>query len=305
MIFPLPGIPLIPGPVNKPGARGSVAGVPCLWNGDTLHIIYTEDDDDRTGSMKSTVRKDPKSYRERDYRRMQSQDDLVPSHIRVSETDLHILADRNVEVEAKELVLRYRMQIESYIARHPEFLTALSPLPFDNLAPPIVRDMLSAGKRADVGPMAAVAGVLSEYVGRDLLAGGIQEVIVENGGDIFLKRNKSCTVAIFAGQSSLSCKVGVVVAAGAMPAAVCTSSGTVGHSLSFGEADSVTVLASSTALADAVATRLGNEVGSAHGGEAGMRRTLALSRQFAGIDAVVVICGELMGVVGEVELVGL
>lgn len=270
-----------------------------------LCIYYNIVYDDRMGCMKSTVRKDPKSYRERDYRRMQSHGDLVSSHVRVSETDLHILADRNVEVQAKELVLRYRMQIESYIARHPEFLTALSPLPFDNLAPPIVRDMISAGEAADVGPMAAVAGVLSEYVGRDLLAGGIQEVIVENGGDIFLKRNKACTVAIFAGQSSLSYKVGVVVAAGAMPTAVCTSSGTVGHSLSFGEADSVTVLASSTALADAVATRLGNEVGLANSGEAGIRRTLALARQFSGIDAVVVICGELMGAVGAVELVSL
>jgi len=255
--------------------------------------------------MQKGARKDPQSYRERDYRWLQSHGDLVSSHVRVSETDLHILADRAVGEQAKECVLRYRVQIESYIARHPEFLTALSPLPADDLAPPIVREMLSAGEAADVGPMAAVAGVISEYVGRDLLATGVQEVIVENGGDIFLYRKKACTVAIFAGQSPLSYKVGVVVPADAMPTAVCTSSGTVGHSLSFGEADSVTVLASSTALADAVATRLGNEVGLARSGEAGIKRTLALVRQFAGIDGVVVICGELMGAVGKIELVRL
>jgi len=255
--------------------------------------------------MEATVRKDPKSYIARDYRRLQSQGDLVSSYVRISETDLHILADRNVEGLAKDLVLRYRMQIESYIGRHPEFLSALSPLPADDLAPPIVREMLCAGEVADVGPMAAVAGVISEYVGKDLLAAGVGEVIVENGGDIFLHRKKACTVAIFAGQSPLSYKVGVVVPEEAMPVGICTSSGTVGHSLSFGEADSVTVLASSTALADAVATRLGNEVGLARSGEAGIKRALALARQFAGIDGVVVICGELMGAVGKVELVRL
>lgn len=251
------------------------------------------------------MRKDPKSYTDRGYRGLQGQGDLVSSFVRISETDLHILADRDVGEQAKEFVLRYRLQIESYIARHPEFLSALSPLPADNLAPPIVREMLRAGEAADVGPMAAVAGAISEYVGKELLAAGVQEVIVENGGDIFLHRKKDCTVAIFAGQSPLSYKVGVVVPKESRSAGVCTSSGTVGHSLSFGEADSVTVLASSTGLADAVATRLGNEVILARSGKVGIERALALARKFTGIDGVVVICGELMGAVGTVELVRL
>lgn len=256
--------------------------------------------------MKSRPKKDPASYSRRDYRSLQGQEGgLVSSFVRISETDLHILADRDVTDLAKESVLRYRMQIEGYIARHPQFLSALSPLPADELAAPIVREMLAAGEAADVGPMAAVAGVISEYVGRDLLAAGLQEVMVENGGDIFLHRKKSCTVAIFAGQSPLSYQVGVTIAEKTMPAGICTSSGTVGHSLSLGEADSVTVLASATALADAVATRLGNEVGATRGAEAGIQRALALARQFAGIEGVVVICGELMGVVGKVELVRL
>ncbi len=255
--------------------------------------------------MKPTKRKDPASYSRRDYRGLQGQGELVSSFARISETDLHILADRDVADLAKEFVLRYRMQIEGYIARHPQFLSALLPLPADDLAPPIVREMLAAGEAADVGPMAAVAGVISEYVGRDLLAAGLEEVMVENGGDIFLHRKKSCTVAIFAGQSPLSYKVGVRIPLEAMPAGICTSSGTVGHSLSFGEADSVTVLASATALADAFATRLGNEVGAARSAETGIERALALARQFAGIEGVVVICGVLMGAVGKVELVSL
>jgi ApbE superfamily uncharacterized protein (UPF0280 family) len=255
--------------------------------------------------MKTPAKKDPVSYRERAYRQIQAQGELISSYVRISETDLHILADRDVGDQAQDLVLRYRMQIEGYIARNPEFLTSLVPLPVDDLAPPLVREMLQAGQAADVGPMAAVAGAIAEYVGRALLAQGVQEVMVENGGDIFLCRKKDCTVAIFAGQSPLSNKVGVSIAKNDMPSAVCTSSGTVGHSLSFGNADSVTVLAASTSIADAVATRLGNEVGRGRESEERIKRALAVARQFDGIDGVVVICGELMGAVGRVELVRL
>lgn len=249
--------------------------------------------------------KDPHTYRQRAYRQVQAPADLVASSVRVSETDLHILADRPVEREALETVLQCRMAIESYAARHPAFFTSLVPLPPDPLAPPLIREMLAAGEAAAVGPMAAVAGAIAEHVGTRLLACGVREIIVENGGDIFLARQRDSTVAIFAGQSPLSGRVGLRIEARQMPIAVCTSSGTVGHSLSFGDADSVTVLAASTPLADAVATRLGNEVGRGGGGEGGIRQALAVAGSFADIIGVVVICGGLMGAVGDVELVRL
>jgi len=77
----------------------------------------------------------------------------------------------------------------------------------------------------------------------------------------------------------------------------------VGHSLSFGKADSVTVVAHSTALADAVATRLGNEVGAGLSARAGVDRALAKAREIEGIEGAVVICGEVIGATGAVELV--
>ncbi len=86
------------------------------------------------------------------------------------------------------------------------------------------------------------------------------EVIVENGGDIFLKTSQAATVALYAGNSPLSLKVGILLAAAMTPLGVCTSSGTVGHSLSLGRADAACVLAADTALADAAATALGNRV---------------------------------------------
>ena len=248
------------------------------------------------------MRKDPRSYSERTYRLEQARGDLVSSYVRVSESDLHILADRAVEAEALEIVLQCRLQIEEYAARHPAFFPSLVPLPADPLAPPLIRDMLEAGRAAGVGPMAAVAGAIAEVVGRRLLSLGVGEVIVENGGDIFLHRRKDCTISIFAGQSPLSGYVGLRIRAEDQPAAVCTSSGTVGHSLSFGEADSVTVVASSAPYADAVATRLGNEVGRGGGGENGIRLALEVARGFR-LAGVVVICGQLMGAVGGVELI--
>ena len=247
--------------------------------------------------------KKPESYRNRSYRKIMSESDLVTTLIQIEETDLHILAERDVTLAATNLVLQYRAQLESYILKNPSFSASLDPLLSDKVAPPLVRDMLQAGVTAGVGPMAAVAGAIAEYVGRGLLDSECSEIIVENGGDIFLQRSHDCSVAIFAGDSPLSYKLGVQLKAEAMPLGVCTSSGTVGHSLSLGEADSVTVVAASTLLADAAATRLGNEVGKSKNGKTGIQNALARAAEIEGISGVVVICGELMGAYGDVELV--
>lgn len=255
--------------------------------------------------MKRVKAKKPESYIQRAYRALPDPGSLISSFARIKDTDLHILADREVSDLAQKLALQYRLQIEKYIQQHPEFASALSPLSPDALAPPIVKEMLAAGSSAGVGPMAAVAGVIAEYVGRGLVQSGCREVMVENGGDIYINRSRDCTVAIFAGESSLSLRVGVKLAGHAMPIAVCTSSGTVGHSLSFGLADSVTAIAGSTALADAAATRLGNEVGRGSGGDGGIEKALEKSRGISGVLGVVVICGEKIGAVGDVQLVSI
>jgi len=241
----------------------------------------------------------PREYRDRTYRRAVDSGGLVSSFVTVRETDLHIMAPRKVEDEAYRSVLRFRNQLENYIAEHDDFLGALVPLPVDALAPPMVREMMTAAAVADVGPMAAVAGAIAEYVARDLLASGLTEVVVENGGDIFMHRVKECIVSVFAGQSPLSQRVGLRIPKQGMPLAICTSSGTVGHSLSLGNADSVTVLAAQASLADAAATRLGNEVAAA--GDLG--RALEIARTIAGISGVVIIRDEELGAWGGVDLV--
>lgn len=255
--------------------------------------------------MKSRRQRKPESYIQRDYRVQASGSGLIATQVKIKDTDLQILADREVRQQASDLALQYRLQVEQYISRNPAFLHALSPQAGDSLAPPIVRDMLAAGQGAGVGPMAAVAGAIAEYVGKALLKTGCREVVVENGGDIFLRRTTEAIVAIFAGASPLSMRLGLRMVGESMPIGVCTSSGTVGHSLSFGVADSVTVIADSTSFADAVATRLGNEVGRGRRGKDTIGKALDIGRQLVGVRGIVIICGEDIGAVGEVELVDL
>ncbi|MCK5516874.1 MAG: UPF0280 family protein, partial [Desulfobulbaceae bacterium] len=133
-------------------------------------------------------RKKPESYTDRKYRSLLEIGDLVPSFVKVKDTDLHILADRDVTLWAQDLALQYRLQVETYIIKNPEFASSLVPLIRDDHAPPLIREMFDGCRLAGVGPMAAVAGVIAEYVGRALIKKGCLEVMVENGGDIFLWR---------------------------------------------------------------------------------------------------------------------
>lgn len=225
---------------------------------------------------------------------------LVATTVTVQETDLLILAEHEVPAPAHDLIVTCRSQIENYISRHPLFASSLSPLPADNLAPAIIQKMLEAARAAEVGPMAAVAGAIAEFVGLGLLKSGLtREVMVENGGDIFLLRSRECLISIFAGESRLSNRIGLRIGPEKMPLGICTSSGSIGHSLSFGQADSVTVLAADTALADTAATRLGNELKT----DADMAHTLEVAQKIAGLLGVVIVKNETLGAWGEVELV--
>ncbi len=240
------------------------------------------------------------TFRERTYRSLVSDKKLETFRVVVKETDLLVRADSLLEKETRDLILKHRMGLERYIDDNPGFLDRLTPLADDRLAPPIVRAMIKAGQQAGVGPMAAVAGAVAEFVGTDLLSYS-KEVIVENGGDVFIRTNFSLVVAILAGTSPLSGKLGARVGWSAGPIAVCTSSGTVGHSLSLGRADAAVVIAESAVLADAAATAVGNAVEN----KADISSAIRLGEDIDGVLGVVVILGDKMGVWGQVELVRL
>jgi ApbE superfamily uncharacterized protein (UPF0280 family) len=233
----------------------------------------------------------------RTYRAQMNQAHLVSFRTVVQETDLMIQADHELTRVSRDLVLRYRGHIENYIARHGEFARTLVPWPASGPMPVIVQEMVAAARQVGVGPMAAVAGAVAQQVGQGLLSQS-QEVVVENGGDLFIKLEKPATVGIYAGDSPLSMRVGVKIDSRAKPVAVCTSSGTLGHSLSLGVADAATVIADSCSLADAAATAIGNRVDSSSAVES----AIEFGRTIGGIQGLVVICGETIGAWGAVDL---
>lgn len=213
------------------------------------------------------------------------------------ETELFVCADRRCDEAALITVKKLRAQLDAYIAANPLFLISLTPLEPAADAHEAIKAMCRAAKAAGVGPMAAVAGAFSEAVGRDLLKQS-KQVIVENGGDIFLKTDEPTTVAVFAGHSPLSLKIGIIVDSREMPVSVCTSSGTVGPSLSFGKADAAVVVSPDACLADACATRLGNELKTA----ADIKKALNLIMRVRGVTGALAIIGETCGAAGAIRL---
>ncbi|QGP93540.1 hypothetical protein MGLY_29560 [Neomoorella glycerini] len=243
------------------------------------------------------------AYEERSYRRLFAQEDLVHFQVAYKETDLDIgipKAQFKPELvrQAEEIIRHYRWQLEAYLARDPVFARTLVPHDVPEEAPPIAREMAAAASLAGVGPMAAVAGAMAQYVATDLVGPG-GEIIVENGGDIYLNSSRSRLIGIFAGASPFSHRLALKVEPRMCPLGICTSSGTVGPSLSFGRADAAVILATSAALADAVATAAGNTVQE----PADVEKAARLAANIPGVLGAVIIAGDKLAAWGQVDLV--
>ena len=239
-------------------------------------------------------------YEERTYRRQVNTSDLISFHMAVKETDLWISADLNLEKETRDLIFDCRQQLETYIKVNPEFAVTLSPQQEDPFAPPIIKEMIGATTGIGVGPMASVAGAVAQYVAEGLLR-FTDQVIVENGGDIFLKTNRPAAVSIYAGTSPLSEKLGLRISAEQMPLGVCSSSAKVGHSLSLGIADVACILSPSAALADGAATALGNRIKK----KKDLETVAGWADRIEGIVGGVVIVDDRIAAWGDIELVEL
>ncbi|MDP8223358.1 MAG: UPF0280 family protein [Candidatus Lernaella stagnicola] len=221
--------------------------------------------------------------------------------VTIGQSDLFVRADRDLQTEVRDTLLTVRYQIERYIQTNAAFAISLESLADDPLAPPVCRKMLSAGRAAGVGPLAAVAGAVAEEVA-EKVGHLTREIIIENGGDLYLKLTEDLVVGVHTGKDSpFSDKIGLKISAASTPCSLCTSSGQFGHSFSFGEADAVTVLASSACLADAAATAVANLVQS----PADIDAALARAREIEGVMGAAVFAGDKMGLWGDLELVNL
>ncbi|MFH0861405.1 MAG: UPF0280 family protein [Candidatus Altiarchaeota archaeon] len=195
---------------------------------------------------------------------------------------------------ALEELIKHYSSLVGYINLEPVFKASYEPVAVSEDAPEIVRLMAGCAKACGVGPMAAVAGAFSELVGARIVSVGGKDVIVDNGGDIFLKAAKKKVVGIHSGPSALSDEFALVFEPNETPCGVCTSSASVGPSISLGKADSVTCVADSAALADAAASAVGNLVSSDD-----LKPAFKKAAVIPGLRGVVVIMGETLGAWGR------
>ena len=201
-------------------------------------------------------------YRERSYRSRFSNDERRWFCVKFLESDLWIGVDSgsyraSMEADTYAMLVDLRRQMDAYLLMDPQYKTALTPYDAGLQAPEILIEMSRVSHKTGIGPMSAVAGAVAKKVAEFL---GTKEVIVENGGDIYAQAASDMDISVFAGQSPLSEKIGLHIPAADFPLGICTSSGTIGPSLSLGRADAVMIVCKDVLLADSYATAMANRI---------------------------------------------
>lgn len=244
-------------------------------------------------------------YARRFYRKKLHRTGMSYFTVRVKETDLWIGIDEgsfyaDLPAEVETFVWRQRFLLEEYIKTDPVFKETFTCHILPPGAPLVAVQMVRAANQAGVGPMAAVAGTFAEMVGGKILKSA-REVVVENGGDIFIKIDRPHRVGIFAGESPFSQRIALKIDPRRTPAGICTSSRTVGPSASMGKSDAVTVIADSAPLADAAATATGNLIND----ENDFEKAVEFVRKIKGVRGILVILGDRLAAWGDVQLISL
>lgn len=222
----------------------------------------------------------------------------MKAELRVKDAVIVIVADRFDLEQVKSYILEQRLVLERYIEQDPFFQTTYEPLLCKVDAPEIVKLMCSAGETAGIGPMSAVAGTVSYLTAKYLLENGSKWAVVENGGDIAMKVDEPYTIGLYAGESGPR-NVGLQIQPTDGILGICTSSGTVGHSVSLGVSDAATVISYDIPLADSCATLLGNQVKERNPTDEQMDSYLDSIKDKPGIQGALLMVGEKIAMWGE------
>lgn len=213
---------------------------------------------------------------------------------------IHIKCDkREVIPKAVEEIKHHIRELLDYVERNPQFRYSLKPQSMNSNAPPIIQRMIEASRIANVGPMASVAGAIADLGLEALLKMGSRVAVVENGGEIAAyTADKNIPVSVVTGEGVLSGKIGFLIITDDSPAGIATSTGKTLRTISFGEADSVTVIAENAALADAAATSICNAVSSKNI-EDSIRRGLERAREISGVRGAMILRDRHVGLIGK------
>jgi ApbE superfamily uncharacterized protein (UPF0280 family) len=208
-----------------------------------------------------------------------------------------LIADQQVGIKvAQEAIKRNRQQLEEYTFFYPKFLWTLEPFPVPEL-PLVAKLMAQAAEKANVGPMAAVAGVLADLAVADMIDKGCKVAVVENGGEVSVVSNMPVDVAVAAGDEPLSRHFGFRLTE--FPVGLATSSGRFSHALSFGDAEAVTVFCKNAGLADAAATAVCNVV-KGEDINAAIERGIEAAKAIQGVEGVMIIYTGCVGAWGKI-----
>lgn len=224
--------------------------------------------------------------------------------VHFKETDLCIGVDKNswhtdIPEFTNQFIRELRNGMDHWIAKHPGYAQALVPFAVTADAPLIFQEMSAIAEKSGIGPMSAVAGAVAEKTGEALKKQfHVREVIVENGGDIYADIEEDLDISVFAGASPLSEKIGLHIEAAYAPLGICTSSGTVGPSLSFGKADAVMIVCRDVKLADTYATAFANRIQTVED----IADCMDKIREKQDILAAIVIKDDQTGICGQFEL---
>jgi ApbE superfamily uncharacterized protein (UPF0280 family) len=223
--------------------------------------------------------------------------ELFKQVFQIKESQCTVIADKEDAIKtAMESIKHHRKQLEEYNRSNPKFLYTLKPIPAPK-EPAVARLMAKAAQKADVGPMAAVAGVLADLAVKDMIARGCKVAVVEDGGEVSAVSNRPIDVALAAGDAPLSKRFGFRLTD--FPVGLATSSGRFSHALSFGDAEAATVFCKQAGVADAAATAVGNVVKGENHQEAiqhGIDRALSIQ----GVEGVLIVYQGLFGTAGKI-----
>lgn len=243
-------------------------------------------------------------FEERTYRTQFNTKRFTGFEVTHLETDLWIGIDPDSYCEemknvALSKIKNLRATFNEYILTEPFFKKSLKLFQPSEKAPPEAVEMAAAAGKAGIGPMSAVAGLFAREVGKEIIRNfSVSEMVIENGGDIYVLLKNELILSVFAGESILSERIGLVIPAEKSTFGVCTSAGTVGPSLSYGKADAVVVICEDVLLADAFATAFGNKVKKPNDVE----KVINQAGKYPEILSLLIICEDKIGIWGDFEM---
>jgi ApbE superfamily uncharacterized protein (UPF0280 family) len=225
--------------------------------------------------------------------------EMIKFRVKIADADVFIKTDSNKAASnAFEFIRKNRLEVEKYALKNPNFLRALNPIRISTDSPEVIKRMAIAAECANVGPMASVAGAISDLAVEKMIEDGAKIAIVENGGEISAISKREFNIAINTGSPYFSEGFGLKIFPEDTPIGIGTSSATVGPAFSLGDADAATVVADNAALGDAVSTSLCNEV-KTKDLRASIRKGLELSKRIEGVRGSIIIKDNVVGLAGK------